>query len=355
MADIALRDVGNSREIFVEIIYQEIGLEKEEVESIVKDIERGDTFVIYNIPSERIKSITEILKDNGNSIENIEDIRINKDVLVEKDFKFTDRTRKIYSPRFPSNVISRLDREETMSVLREVGSILKEDEKYREEIAELTSKLHEETSKANSIRKHVSGIARLISWIGIIYGAIIGTRMFPVIMTIVMAIIAAIIMNMTVKNYDRKIHRKENDAKAEEYALKNIYPLEARKNELTILRQEIFYGGKYDWALSVVGKEMMYSECIQDLYNLIESRRADNLKEALNKYDDKLHKQRIEEMQKATQDAVEISALEAIKQTEKMKRIERNTNDAVQTARVNAVLNYGTYENTRQINKKLRR
>ncbi len=79
------------------------------------------------------------------------------------------------------------------------------------------------------------------------------------------------------------------------------------------------------------------------------------LKEALNKYDDKLHKQRIEEMQKATQDAVEISALEAIKQTEKMKRIERNTNDAVQTARVNAVLNYGTYENTRQINKKLRR
>ena len=47
MVDIALRDVGNSREIFVEIIYQEIGLEKEEVESIVKDIERGDTFVIH--------------------------------------------------------------------------------------------------------------------------------------------------------------------------------------------------------------------------------------------------------------------------------------------------------------------
>lgn len=354
MADIALTSVGNDREKLVRLIYQEIGLEEEEANDIIERIEKGDKFIIRHIPSERMKVIEEIFAQNEVYVNEINDVNINGESNIIKDFKFTDRTRKIYHPVFPSNVISRLDREDTMRVLKDVEKIAAEEEGYYNEIVELNKKLDHERSMEKNIRKHVSGIARLVIWLGIISGAIIGTAILPVIMTIIMAVIALIVMNLTVKKFDLKIHKEKNDAKANEYALKNLYPLEAKMNEVIMLRQELIYGGKYEWALNVIGKEMFYSKCIKDLYNLIKSRRADNLKEALNKYDDTLYKARMEELQKATQAAAETSAVEARKQTEKMKQIERNTSDAALAAEISAILNYGTYENTRRINKKLR-
>lgn len=354
MADIALTSVGNDREKLIQLIYQEIGLEEEEANDIIERIEKGDEFIIRHIPSERIKVIEEIFIQNEIYVNEIKDIDINGESSVIKDFKFTNRTRKIYQPVFPSNVISRLGREDTMRVLKDIEKIAAEEEGYYNEIVELNKKLNHERDMEKSIRRHVSGIARIVIWLGIISGAIIGTAMLPVIMTIIMAIVALIVMNLTVKKFDLKIHKEKNDAKADEYALKNVYPLEEKMNEVIMLRKELFYGGKYDWALNVIGKEMFYSECIKDLYNLIKSRRADNLKEALNKYDDALYKARMEELQKATKAAAETSAIEARKQTEKMKQIERNTNDTAWAAEISAVLNYGTYENTRKINNKLR-
>ena len=106
--------------------------------------------------------------------------------------------------------------------------------------------------------------------------------------------------------------------------------------------------GQKSWAINVVGKDMYYSACIKDLYELVKSRRADNLKEALNKYDDSMHKSRMEEMQAAIQNASEISARESVKQTAIAKQVEKNTHQAATASKATAY-------HTRQIDKNTRR
>jgi len=77
--------------------------------------------------------------------------------------------------------------------------------------------------------------------------------------------------------------------------------------------------------MDVIGEELFYSFCIADLYDLVKARRADNLKEALNKYDDEKYKARMQEMQQATQHAAEISAQEARRHSQQLESIERDT------------------------------
>jgi len=72
--------------------------------------------------------------------------------------------------------------------------------------------------------------------------------------------------------------------------------------------------------------------------------KADNLKEALNLYDDTMHKARMEEMQAAIQNASEIAAVEAAKQTALTKDIAKNTHQAATAAKATAY-------HTRQIDK----
>ena len=101
-------------------------------------------------------------------------------------------------------------------------------------------------------------------------------------------------------------------------------------------------------AIDFVGEDLFAYECIEDLYNLIKSRRADNLKEALNLYDDTLHKARMEEMQAAIQNASEIAASESVKQTAYSKEIAKSSHQAATAAKATAY-------HTRKIDKNTRR
>ena len=70
--------------------------------------------------------------------------------------------------------------------------------------------------------------------------------------------------------------------------------------------------------------------------------------QALNKYDDSEYKARMEEMQASIQNASEITAREAVKQTEYSKEVAKNTHQAATAAKQSAY-------NTRQIDKNTRR
>lgn len=257
-----------------------------------------------------------------------------------------DKEETKYTPIVASNMIARLDRESTMRVLVEVGKIAKESEDYDIEIAQLVKVKNAETQKAEELRKKVSKGAKTIIWLVTIGAALVGLVGGP--LCIVTGLAALIIMNLTVKKSDLRKHEAENNAIADKYLAENVTPIQTRLDEIYALRDELLNNGKKDWAIDVVGKDLFYSTCVQDLYNLIKSRRADNLKEALNKYDDTQYKARMEEMQASIQNASEISAREAVKQTAYSQEIAKNTHQAATAAKATAY-------NTRQIDKNTRK
>ena len=251
----------------------------------------------------------------------------------------------IYIPVVPSNMISKLDRESTMRVLVEVGKIARESEEYELEIEALKSRENQEKLNAEALRSVVSLKAKIIMWT-VILVSFFGLAGGP--LSILIGIGAWIIMNCTVIQADLKKHAAENNANAERYIIEKVVPIQKRLEDVYLQRDEFNGCGKLDWAFDVVGKDMFYSACIQDLYNIIKNRRADSLKEAMNKYDDVQHKARMEEMQASIKNASEITALESIKQT-------IYTEEIAKSAHQTAIAAKKTAYNTKQIDKNTRK
>lgn len=283
-----------------------------------------------------------------------------------------------FIPDFMPDEIQNLSREDTMEVLRQVKEIAIEAEGYEIKKAEIKAAIAKVCEKAEEIRKKNSPEADDRAWkitlafvfFGFLYGVYITffdssfsfsvLDIFFAIIIILVAIFGGFIVgyligSVTVLKPDLERHAEENNAEADQYIHENTKSLE---EDLDMLLQEQEYQNKYGkiaWAIDVVGEDMFYSKCISDLYDLIKSRKADNLKEALNKYDDEQHKQHMEEIQKAIQNASEISAEESVKQTAQMSNIEKNTHQAATAAKMTAANTYGTYRKTKKIEKTTRK
>ena len=362
--DIEILSIGSEKVQAIKIVREATGLGLKEAKEFVDSIDEGSQ-ILRNVPFtiiDELKSIGAVVRENqGDDYtraiegENIENVTISdasntnsetvEPISISPSNQFSQPNGK-FVPIVASNMISRLDRESTMKVLIEVGKIAKESEDYDVEVAQLVRAKKQETDKANGLRKVVSKKAKSIIWSVTIIAFLVGLLGGP--LCIVTGIGAFIVMNLTVKKSDLKKHEAENNTNADAYYAEKVVPIEERLNEVYALRDELNNSGKKTWALDVVGREMFYSACIQDLYNLIKNRRADNLKEALNKYDDSQHKARMEEMQASIQNASEISAKEAVKQTAYSKEIAKNTHQAATAAKATAY-------NTRQIDKNTRK
>lgn len=317
----------------------------DELKAIGVDVKEyyGDDEEFSRIISEGTNEYCAINEDSLNSNnETEEDTEVNSISVNDQS------SRKVgkYNPMVESSMISKLDRESVMNVLVEVGKIAKESEEYDIEIAQLKRAKKVETDIANELRTVVSKQAKNTIWAVTIIAFVIGLLGGP--LCIVTGIGAFIVTNMTVKKSDLQKHEAENNANADAYYAEKVAPIEERLDEVYVLRDDLNNSGKKTWAVDIVGRDMFYSACVQDLYNLIKNRRADSLKEALNKYDDSQHKARMEEMQASIQNASEISAREAVKQTAYSQEIAKNTHQAATAAKATAY-------NTRQIDKNTRR
>lgn len=232
---------------------------------------------------------------------------------------------KPYQPVFPAESVSGLNRQETMAVLAEVGKIAQNLEDCNAEIISLGEKIKAEQLKADALRSKLSKTASRKVWGITILAAVIGTFLIPVVLTLVFGIIAYFAAFAKIGGPDLVKHQEENNMAADTYTREHIAPLQTRLDMLTAIKEDITQNGKRAWALEVIGEDLFYSSCIRDLYELVQSRRADNLKEALNKYDDEKYKARMQEMQQAAQRAAEAAAEEAKKQTKQLGNIEWNT------------------------------
>jgi len=230
--------------------------------------------------------------------------------------------------------------------LDEVRRIAGDYEQCNDEIIRLNAEITAEQQKGEMLPKPLSIEAKQKVRKIVIIAAVVSAVSFLVFA--IPAIIVAVFMYMSIRNKDLQAHAAEHDARIRAYLSEHITPLQTQLAEVRGRQNIIIRDGRLEWALDVIGKDLFYSGCIDDISNLIRSRRADSLKEALNKYDDTQHKERIEAMQQSIQNATELAAVEAVKQTARLKQIEKNSHEAASAAKLNAAINYGTYRNTRR-------
>ncbi len=332
MADIILRSVGNDKVQVIKILREELELGLKEAKEIADDVEIGIEYTMHDLAPEHAQKLIDRFVQIG--------------AVIKKTPDSDDEKRKTYHPPVNADKVAYLSRQDTMNILQEIQNIAKESEEYDAELVAVSKTLAEGRKEAEKLRSKYSTTASLIVFGGTALVGLVGILMDLLFLGIVFAVVMFFILLQTVGKSDLKKHEEENNANADAYIREHVEPLQERLDEVYALREDLIYGGKRDWAIDVVGKDLFYSACIEDLYNLVKGRRADNLKEALNKYDDTQYKARMEEMQMAVQNAAEISAAEAVKQTAQMKEIEKNTHRTARAARVSASANLGTYRNT---------
>ena len=344
MTNIVLKSVGENKVKIIKIVREATGMGLKEAKEIVDSVAEGSEYTITDIPKEMAQGIIDNLISEG-AFAVGESIGIdwgNTESEGNMDEAVADVKEKMtYQPKVLAEEVSDLDRQATMDVLIEVGKIAKEAEGYNSEIVEISRKINSEQIEAEKLRKQLSGKA-----LGIIGGAtaimaIIGLAGGNILMAVILGGMAYFISRTFVIPSDLSKHEEENNAKADAYISQNVEPLRKRLDEVYALANNLNEGGKVTWAMDVVGKDMFYSACIDDLYNLIKSRRADSLKEALNKYDDQQHKVHMEEMQRAIQNASEVAAAESVKQT-------AYSADIAKSAHQTAVASKATAFHTRQ-------
>lgn len=239
----------------------------------------------------------------------------------------------------PPVEITKLNRDETIELLSEIKKTCGTLCQLYNRLNSLTSTLDKETQTAEKMRKlpdsyiYIGLAGGVIGFIGgFIIGAIIG-------------LFIGIIVTSLIYNTPKK--KKEREDKADKYIEEKVVPIQ---NEIKVVDEELEKlnaTGKIDWAIGIVGEELFNIQDIRGLAELIKTGRADNLKEALNLYDDVMHRKRMEAMQRDVVVATEISATEAIKQTQQMQaqsqqlrqqsqqlqEISRNTKAAVAAAK----------------------
>lgn len=98
-----------------------------------------------------------------------------------------------------------------------------------------------------------------------------------------------------------------NDA-AYKYSINNIRPLEKQLTSVNTSLNRLAEKGQVAWAIDIVGEDMFDAESVNILYQIIDSRRANTLKEALNKYDEEMYRRNMQAMQLAAQQAAEEAA-----------------------------------------------
>lgn len=296
-------------------------------------------------------------KRNDNTEAGMQEGRLND----QKVYSEQERNEKnSYEPERQSNIqnlknksVSDMTREETLELLLEVGKVAKYLETLISKETAIKGTIEEENKKADELRHVISKKARDTRLLGTL-AAFLVVAIFDLFYGVVVAGIAWYVMTKTVINKDIEEHADENEANAQKYIAEHVGPLEAKLDKIRDEITELNNSGRIEWAIDIVGEDMFISECIDELYNFIKGRRADNLKEALNLYDNTKYRERMEEMQHAIKNASEISAIETAKQTSQMQQIEKNTHEAATAAKATAATTYGAYRNLKKINRKLK-
>lgn len=240
-----------------------------------------------------------------------------------------------------------LGRDETLKNLIEAGKIAKNLQEWSDEKVNIYRQISYEKKEAEAIKNAISKEAKKKMWVIPLIVGIATVWMYG--LGLFLGLILYFARKKKIVEADLELHKAENEANYQAYFSKNVIPLQERLDKVEKDLDELYTSGEVQWASDFVGSDMFEYHIISDLYDLIKSRRADNLKEALNLYDSAQHQVRMEEMQAAIQNASEIQAAESVKQTALSQQIEKNTHQTATAAKATAYHTRQIQRNTRDI------
>lgn len=273
-----------------------------------------------------------------------------KDLNMDDEGSEYETNDKKNEERIDPNLVGNLQRNDLLQVLNEIKAITDKLDRCFDSIFNAKSQIEKANKEADSIRKARSG------WVGIvdvvllliifIFSFTLGENFY--LMIILGIVFVVLIHKQLLAELDDTLFLAKKESKAKAY-LDSIVPNNEeiiRKSQSEI--QHISESDEGRWAIDIVGKELFNSEAIALLIDIVNSRRADTLKEALNKYDSMQHSLRMEQMQAAIQNASELTAEESAKQTAYAQQIEKNTHEAATAAKATAY-------HTRKIDRNVRK
>lgn len=275
------------------------------------------------------------------------------DYCFDRYYQFSENEIGDISVTFPPinmidpDTVNSIERSKVMDVLEDVRKITVIKENAIANLLQKDDELDEIRDEALSRLHECPGWVWALKFV-IMVVACVPVFLWPSVGTV---ILAAVVIFLDFKFLGNLIitfaYANQNMLSAEAY-LCDALPQNAKEQEIGRRRLLAINSSKEClWGKEIVGEEMLHTEAVDMLIGYIKARRADNIKEALNKYDTDCHEQRMEYMQQEIDNAAQIQALEAQKQTQYAKAT------AIASS-ITAYNSWRTRKTTKKIYKKLR-
>lgn len=244
---------------------------------------------------------------------------------------------KLLSP----SAVADLKREELLPVLEQAEEVYQQMCDDTAELSSVNSRLTETRNAYDAILNQVSAKTRRL-WT--IIGWVVGIFSWGFLL------IPWYFLRKGAYEKDRERNRTVNEQEAQSYYQANIAPLmetrDAIQTRLRALEPSVA------WAKDIVTPEIFEMGAVQELLRLVENRRADTLKEALNLFDSNQYRARMESMQEDMLANSDVAAAEAAKQTLLLKQTEKSARETAAASKRTAVNTRRIYTEQRRQNKK---
>lgn len=163
------------------------------------------------------------------------------------------------------------------------------------------------------------------------------------VVMIILLLLAAVCLRYLFKVANEYIEKDKLENLRQSFTKEHIVPLQnalrSQKDEL-----QAFLESDYAvWANTALPERYLFPTCIRSIIDYVESRRADTLKEALNLYEEEIHRRKMETMQEQIVESTRKASEEANKQTALFADLQqelRSTKKAVKTGNAINLLNF---------------
>lgn len=245
---------------------------------------------------------------------------------------------------------------ESLKIIRKTEEFVVRQEKIENQKQCLLNKKEEMIKELTAF----SGVLMLITLIGsIIYLISIGKGFGGVVLgTVIIMIAIGAIDVLIIEPFALLVVREKRTIVAEAFYRENVAPIEEAENRLLEELQRYTESEEFEFAKIVIPEDYFDSESVSFMIKMFNDRRADSVKEAINLYEDYLHKERMENMQnqqlQQTEELRKEINEQSRQQSEYMKEIAKNTKATARAAKVNAIITIAYGHSTNKKMKQIR-
>ncbi len=250
--------------------------------------------------------------------------------------------------------ISQMDRGELLNILTDIQQRLINIGEKIKDISDTEQMILKEEKEADKVfdalSPKMSNIA-LFSVIGLVVWGFTWANQNKIFGALFFAIAGGWFLSYIYGFIDLLLFSDVKIKKKSEYQNQHVKPLQEKLNKNKDDLEEILNDVDTVWAMDALQEKYFDINAVNCFLNYITYRRADSYKEAVNLYEEEIHRFKMEELQQMILENAEKTTQMTEQNLQTLKKVEASTASATRTARINAVMNYATYSNIRKMRK----